>query len=90
MNSFLSKMLSGRFLVVIGLTATLCSLAWVVVNKFHDNKELVALIVGQFIFICKDIIIKYFDRIDRVVEGQQTLIKTESTMESNPNKEDVK
>ena len=61
------KLFSGRFLVVIGLSTTLCALAWVVVNKFHDNKELVALIVGQFIFICKDIIIKYFDRGDRAV-----------------------
>ena len=68
-NMMVSKVFSGRFLVVIGLTVTLCALAWVVVNKFHDNKELVALIVGQFIFICKDIILKYFDRTDRSKEN---------------------
>ena len=65
-----SKIFSGRFLIVIALTFTLCSLAWIVVNKFNDNKELVALIVGQFIFICKDIVLKYFDREDRSSEPQ--------------------
>lgn len=61
------KLLSARFWVIIGLTFTLCVLAWQVVNKFQTNKELVALVVGQFIFICKDIILKYFDREDRVI-----------------------
>lgn len=61
----IKKIFSARFLVVIGLALTLCLLARDVVHKFSDNKELVALVVGQFIFICKDIIIKYFDRGDR-------------------------
>lgn len=70
----LNKTFSARFIISIGLTFTLCSLAWVVVNKYSDNKELVALIVGQFIFICKDIILKYFDRKDRANENE---IKTQ-------------
>ena len=67
----LNKVFSARFLVVIGLALTLCLLAWVVVNKHSENKELVALIVGQFIFICKDIILKYFDRGDRQPKGSE-------------------
>lgn len=69
LDTIISKIFSGRFIVILALVFTLCSLAWVVVNKFHDNKELVAMIVGQFIFICKDIIIKYFDRQDRQQEA---------------------
>ena len=61
----LNKILSARFLVTVGLAATLCFLAWKVVDKFSENKELVALVVGQFIFVCKDVILKYFDRNDR-------------------------
>lgn len=80
-DMIVSKAFSGRFLVVTGLTATLCALAWIVVNKFHDNKELVALIVGQFIFICKDIIIKYFD-IDRTQDAATVSSTETKTTES--------
>ena len=65
LDMMIAKVFSGRFLVVNLLALTLCSLAYIVVMKRSDNKELVALVVGQFIFISKDIIIKYFDRSDR-------------------------
>ena len=68
LEKIVSKLFSARFWVIIGLTITLCLLAYQVVIKFNDNKQLVALVVGQFIFICKDIIIKYFDRDDRTVK----------------------
>lgn len=67
-----TKIFSARFLMAVTVSVFGCLLTWKICQTFGvTNKELVALVVGQFFMIWRDIAKDYFNRADRDAKKEQ-------------------